>query len=237
MLILLHGFTGDPSAWDDVRLPLRDDVLCPALLGHGASEPEVRTFEEEIDRVARLVEERGFEGAHVAGYSLGARVALGMLVRHPELVSSATLIGVNPGIEIEAERAERVRADEVWARLLEEQGIERFALEWEALPLFATQSPEQKASERARRMKHDPRELARSLRVLGLGAMPNYWGSLAFLGMPIRLMAGGRDTKFASIAERMLPRLSRGSITIVPDAGHNVVLEDPAAVRASLESE
>jgi 2-succinyl-6-hydroxy-2,4-cyclohexadiene-1-carboxylate synthase len=234
-LILLHGFTGDPSSWDRVRALLEHEVLCPTILGHGESarDPEIRSFEAEVDRLVQLVEAAGFTGAHLCGYSLGARVALGMLVRHPRSFARATLIGVNPGIAEEA-RADRARADEAWARMLETEGIERFADAWEAQPLFATQTAEQRAAERVRRTNKDPRELARSLRVLGLAAMPSFWDALQKLPMPVHLIAGERDEKFARIAERMRKRIPQASLTIMRGRGHNVPLEDPAAIAEAI---
>src|SRR5687767_2413269 len=99
-LILLHGFTGDATSWAGVRalLPADREIWCPSLLGHGSEDPSVQTFEGEVDRLARLAADRGFTGAHLCGYSLGARVGLGLAVRHPSLFSRVTLIGVNAGI-------------------------------------------------------------------------------------------------------------------------------------------
>ena len=51
------------------------------------------------------------DAVHLVGYSMGARLALGILAEHPELwedgtIRGATLIGVNPGLEPE-DRAAR----------------------------------------------------------------------------------------------------------------------------------
>jgi pimeloyl-ACP methyl ester carboxylesterase len=90
-LLLLHGFTGAPGAWDAVRAQLpAATVEVPWLIGHGVPEaaPEVCDFEAEVDRLAALLA----EPCVVAGYSLGARLGLGLLVRHPEKVRAAVLI-------------------------------------------------------------------------------------------------------------------------------------------------
>ena len=110
-LVLLHGFTGAPASWDGVRRSLDDaiPVLAPALLGHDgtAGSPAIRSFDDEVDRLAGAVRGAGLEGAHLAGYSLGGRVALGLLVRHPGRFAAATLIGAHPGLQDPADRAER----------------------------------------------------------------------------------------------------------------------------------
>jgi 2-succinyl-6-hydroxy-2,4-cyclohexadiene-1-carboxylate synthase len=174
------------------------------------------------------------------GYSLGARLALGLLVRHPDLFTSATLIGVNPGLVDPDARAARAARDEEWARLLETEGLDSFVAAWEALPLFSTQGrlPE-RVLKRQRRIRegHDPAGLARSLRVVGLGAMPDYGPELDRLELPIRLVVGERDTKFRALAGAMAERLPRSRTIVVPDAGHNVVLEDPIATAALLRED
>jgi 2-succinyl-6-hydroxy-2,4-cyclohexadiene-1-carboxylate synthase len=231
-LVLLHGFTGDATSWDGVRMHLGSrSVLTPALLGHGSSDP-ITTFEAEVDRLAQLVSENGFAGAHLCGYSLGARLALALLVRHPHVFTRATLIGGNPGLE--GDRSERLRTDERWADLLEHEGIARFTAAWESQPLFATQSTAQREAERTRRLRHDPHELARSLRILGLAAMPSYWASLAAIATPVLLMTGALDAKFDALAERMHALLPRSTRIRIAGAGHNVPLERPRAVAEAL---
>ena len=237
-LVLLHGFTGDATSWDEVRSLLDPSrrIFCATLLGHGedARDPSVDTFEAEVDRLARAIEGRGSARVHLCGYSLGARVGLGLLVRHPRLFARATLIGVHPGLERAEERAERERSDRAWIELLEQQG-ERFAGAWEAQALFASQSEEQRRRERARRSKKDPLELARSLRVLGLARMPSFWRALPALQMEVHVIAGAEDRKFSAIAERMHALLPHGELTIVPGCGHNVPLESPATIARALE--
>ena len=99
--MLLHGFLGAPAAWDPVRALLPDDVpvLTPALSGHGGA-PVVSTWDEEVSRLLSEVEAEGFSGAHLAGYSLGGRLALSMAARRPDLFSRLTLLsaGRAPGV-------------------------------------------------------------------------------------------------------------------------------------------
>lgn len=240
-LVCLHGFTGRGESWRGVlsRLPEGADAVCPDLLGHGGAS-SAESFEQEVDRLASELERRSFREGVLAGYSLGARIGLGLLVRHPGLFVRAVLVGSQPGLEDEKERRARLVADEHLARRLEQEGIERFLEDWESLPLFATQielPAEIRAAQRAARLRHDPQELARSLRVLGLGRMPDLWPELPALDLPVRLVAGERDEKFCAIAYRMAEHLPRATVEIVAGAGHNVGLERPDALAAILTEE
>ncbi len=267
--VLLHGFTGAPESWAEVRQRLegRDDtraprppdgaaspdspdrgtgrfrpVLAPAGLGHDgtAGPPGIDRFEDEVDRLAAAIRQDDPRPRHLAGYSLGARVGLGLLVRHPALFRSATLIGANPGLTDPAEREDRAARDERWARLLETDGLDTFVAAWEALPLFATQEAlpgDTLDRQRRIRRSHDPRGLARSLRVAGLARMPDYRSRLGDIDVPVRVIAGARDAKFRALASEMAERLPRAALTLVPDAGHNVVLERPTEIAALLRED
>ena len=240
-LVLLHGFTGAPSSWNDVvaRLEPTPLVLAPALTGHDPDHPDAGedSFDDEVARIASLVVDwSGGEPVHLAGYSLGARLALALLTARPELFASGTLIAPNPGLATAAERDARRAADERWIALLG-RGIEAFVDEWERLPLWATQSrvpAERMDAQRALRLRHDARGLARSLRALGLGVMPDLRPVLARVRATIDLMVGEEDPKFLRLADATAPMLPDARVVVVPEAGHNLPLERPEAVAREL---
>jgi len=235
-LVLLHGFTGSPASFDDLKRQLRAElpgtrVFCPTLLGHdGIVRPEVRRFDQEIDRLAKLIARAVPAGAHLCGYSLGARVALGLMARHAFLFRAATLIGVHPGLVNSGERAKRVGQDERWCQRLMLEGLSGFSRAWGAQAVFASQGrllPGSAARQRLVRSSHSAAGLMQALRVLGLGQMPSYLGLLAAPPFIIRLVAGSLDSKFVSIARALAARSRRAQLNIVEGAGHNIVLEAP----------
>ena len=203
--ILLHGFAGDPQAWNGI---VDGDAI--AMPGHGL--PIRDSWQANLDAIG---------GASLAiGYSFGARVALGLLAEGR--VDRAILIGVNPGISDE-ERPARRAADARWAQLLRERGIEAFVDAWEAQPLFATQArvaPERLLERRRRRLALDPEQLARCLETMGLAEMPDY---RAVVGRAT-LVAGALDAKFIA--------LGGDRVIAIPDSGHDVLLEQPSALAA-----
>ena len=234
-LVLLHGFTGRPASFHDLitRLPTRG-AICLPLVGHGAAADGVRTFDDEVDRLANRI---GEAPAHLAGYSLGARLALGVAIRHPDRVARLTLIGVHPGLASEAEREERRRADARFIELLETCGIAAFVDAWSAQPLFATERrlPEAVRAKRLKeRLAHDPKGLALSLRITGLAEMPDFRGRLGEIGVPVALLAGELDSKFRGLAEELSGLFPNARRVIAPGAGHNVLLERPDWVATEL---
>ena len=93
-LLLLHGFTGTWRAWDLVlpALERRHDVLAPTLAGHAGGPALNGNLSDSVlaDHVEQAMDQAGFETAHIAGNSLGGRIALEAAA--DGLVGSATTL-------------------------------------------------------------------------------------------------------------------------------------------------
>lgn len=241
MWTLLHGFTGSPQSFSRIvrLLDLAHRPLIPALTGHGGNwrGRAADSFEHEVSRL--LASQPDVERPRlICGYSLGARVALGMLSRAPKMFDGAVLIGLHPGLEATTDRDERRALDAGRARLLREEGLAAFTDAWEALPLFASQRdlpPYLLAEQREWRLEHHPEGLARSLEVLGLAEMPNYRAAMVSLDLPITLMTGSLDVKFSKMAKALASQNDRIRAEQVDGVGHNILLEAPSIVAAALK--
>ena len=242
--VLIHGFSGGPASWRRVEALLDVPSYAPPVCGHGGGGPPAvsrgpNSFKAEVDRLGAIIRAEVPAPRLVVGYSLGGRLALGLLVRHPDLFPGAVLIGANPGIGGEDARAARRRDDERWARLIEEEGLTAFDNEWSALPLFASQydlDAERLAEQRRTRLGHDPAGLGAAMRALGLGVMPDYRSALRGVRCRVDLIVGGLDTKFESLARQMAETLPNASVHVVQGAGHNVPLEAPAELARLLNA-
>lgn len=240
MWMLLHGFTGSPRSWDTVvsRASLRPASLRPSLFGHGPQWRRVcvDSFEAEAARLAALA--KSMETPRfLAGYSLGARVALGMLVANPGLFDGAVLVGVHPGLDDGETRADRRALDAERAHVLRTRGLPAFVASWEEEPMFASQrNLPDLVVERQRqiRLGHDAEGLARALEVLGLAEMPSYEQALRTLRVPITLMAGAHDRKFCDLMHHLASGSCHLVTKAVEGAGHNLLLEAPEAVALAM---
>jgi 2-succinyl-5-enolpyruvyl-6-hydroxy-3-cyclohexene-1-carboxylate synthase len=232
-LVLLHGFTGTGEFWLPVaqRLARRRCVI-PDLPGHGDTDAPLPPEEWRLDRAAdalvAMLEALGERRFALAGYSMGARLALAVALRHPDRVAALALVGATPGIADAAEREARAKGDLDLAQSIEREGIVAFSRRWEANPLFATQAamdPALVASMRSQRHAQHPGRLAAALRAFGTGFQPPAHEAMASLRMPVLLMAGSLDAKFAAIARDMASRIPGSAACLVPGAGHAVPLE------------
>ncbi|MHB8877243.1 MAG: 2-succinyl-6-hydroxy-2,4-cyclohexadiene-1-carboxylate synthase [Myxococcaceae bacterium] len=236
-LVLLHGFTGNRSAFDHLRpaWERRLRAIAVDLPGHGSSPLPERSgpagFTQTLEALEALVDRQGTAPVDLAGYSQGARIALAFALRHPGRVRRLVLESGTPGLRHPDERAERRADDERLAGQLEADGVEAFIARWEALPLFAGLStlPAPLAEAlRARRRSASAAGLAGALRCLGLGCQESLWPLLSTLRAPVLLVTGARDGKFTALAREMAAALPR-ALHRELDAHHAPHLEAPDA--------
>ena len=237
-LLLLHGFTGSGASWAPQLETFRHhfDVVAVDLIGHGRSDapagPERYRIESAVADLVALLDTLAIARAAVLGYSMGGRVALHLALAAPERLSALVLESASPGIDDPVERAARVRSDEALAVRIERDGVEAFVDEWERIPLFASQArlpAEVWERQRAQRLATSATGLANSLRGMGAGAMAPVGARLGELAMPVLLVVGELDVKYVALGHDMVAAIPNARLAVVPDAGHTVHLEQPAA--------
>ncbi|KJS55670.1 hypothetical protein VM98_11845 [Streptomyces rubellomurinus subsp. indigoferus] len=96
-LLLAHGAAGSAAGnWGPLLPDLAGHrtVVAPDYPGSGDSpyEPGEPTLDEYADRLVAAADEEGLTDFDVAGYSLGAAVAVRIATRHPERVRSLLLV-------------------------------------------------------------------------------------------------------------------------------------------------
>lgn len=224
-VLLLHGFTGSKRTWDSLKDFLLPDyqVIRLDLPGHGKTNSAATSMEKCAKHIVEFLRYIKVEQAHLIGYSMGGRLALSFANLYPERVRSLTLESSSPGLKTRLEREERIKQDELLAKKLIEEGLEKFVQFWENIPLFETQKglPDH-VQERVRseRLSQQANQLADSLSYMGTGSQASYWGSLDQLRMPVQLIVGGLDEKFVQINQAMAKKIRGVRLEIIEDSGH-----------------
>ncbi len=102
-LIMIMGDTGTMGAWDPALLDALDDNNTLILFdnrGCGLSTDTVEdktTMAQMADDTAGLLKTLGHDRANVLGWSMGARIAQQVVIRHPDMVMHAIFAAPNPG--------------------------------------------------------------------------------------------------------------------------------------------
>ncbi len=240
-LVCLHGFlgTGEDFAGLMPALAERFHLLAPDLPGHGQSQlpAEAFTMAGCASMLVAWLADRVRGPALLYGYSMGGRLALYLAVHYPERFQAVALESASPGLADDCARASRRQRDEALAVRLEAEGTPAFVTDWYAQPLFQSlRSHSGFAALLARRQRQSAAGLAASLRGMGTGSQPSLWSALSSLSLPAAAIVGEHDAKFREIATQMAARRAGLEVRVIPGAGHNVHLEQGAAVAACLQA-
>ena len=138
-VVLLHGYARTLDDWATVADALASThrVIAMDIRGFGKSSKfaDSKRFGLLIaDDVIRLLDHLRITRAHIVGHSMGALIASNVTSRHPERVSTATLIA-GPFYSVSAEAEGMLLAD-----LMSGKGMTRF-LQWAFPVLDSTAAP------------------------------------------------------------------------------------------------
>jgi 2-succinyl-6-hydroxy-2,4-cyclohexadiene-1-carboxylate synthase len=224
-IVLVHGFTQTRNCWGPVAADLEADhtVVRVDAPGHGMS-GEVLA---DLRGGGRMIADQGGRATYV-GYSMGGRYLLHLALANPELVDGLVLLGATAGIDDPAERAARAEGDQATAERIRDMGLLEFLRWWVAAPMFdGVPAERQFLSER---MENTVEGLEHSVLRSGTGSQDPSWGELHRFEMPVLVMAGALDTKYADLGRRMVEAIGdNATLALVPDAGHAAHLERPEA--------
>ena len=224
-VVFLHGFTQTSYSWRPIAGLIASrgfESVIVDLPGHGGSAYVRADLRTGSDLLAPL------GPAVFVGYSLGGRFALHTALAYPSTVRGLVLIGVNPGIDDELERARRRAADDVLAAELEHDGVDVFLERWVRLPLFGGLDLD--PTERESRLTNSPAGLSSSLRLAGTGTQLSLWPRLVELNMPVIAVAGEADHKFVAIARQIADLVPDAEAVEVIRAAHAAHLQQPEVI-------
>jgi len=246
-LLLLHGFGNDAHVWDDFAPAVAPYYRTLALdqRGHGdsAHDPELRYDHDSMARDAiAALDALGIERVVLVGHSMGGRVSMRFARRHPERL--AGLVIVDAGPELDARGVLRIRLDA-------EANIDpSFGSVEEYERVLARAYPLARPEVVARLARHGLRPRADGRLVPKTDpAFAKNWGKVppeeaarrsaeetailweALRGTPcptLVVRGAASDVLSPETADRMADEaLPRGSLAVVPCAGHSVMLDNP----------
>ena len=224
-IVLVHGFAQTRMCWGPIADDLRRDhtVVRVDAPGHGRSAEVLAGLRGG----GRMIADQGGEAVYL-GYSMGGRYLLHLALGSPELVRGLVLVGATAGIDDPTERAVRAGADQATAQRLRDLGLLEFLRHWVAQPMFAGVPAEHQFL--LERMENTVDGLENSLLQAGTGNQDPTWDKLHRLDMPVLVVAGEHDDKYAALGQRMVESIGpNATLALVPGTGHAAHLEAPEA--------
>jgi pimeloyl-ACP methyl ester carboxylesterase len=238
-VVLLHGVTGHARTWDaeSAALAPRHRVLALDQRGHGDSDPPPDTdytIPALVGDLAAFVDTLGLSRVALVALSMGGRVAIQYAASHPARVRRLVVVDIGPDIApdgrarvggLMAAAPEHFETlDDVFA--YQRAGNARYT---DALLRARVQHGMRPLPGGGFTWKYDRglRELVRS----GRWSDPtDLWPAWRALACPTLLVRGAEsDILTADTAGKMVEAQPNARLVEIPDAGHTVPGDQPAA--------
>jgi pyruvate dehydrogenase E2 component (dihydrolipoamide acetyltransferase) len=226
-LLLIHGFGGDLDNWLFNIDALAGDrpLYALDLPGHGQSVKTARpaALALMVDTVVAFLDHIGAAKAHLAGHSMGGLIAGSVAIGHPDRVASVTLIcPAGLGEPINAAYVDgfvkatgRRDLKPVLGYLFHDQSLVSRAMVEDLLKYKRLDGVQEFLAELAGNLFQGGRQAV--LIAKGLGAS----------GVPVQVIWGEGDAIIPATQASALPG---ARVTLIPDAGHMVQMEQSAEV-------
>ncbi|MGZ5095581.1 MAG: alpha/beta fold hydrolase [Burkholderiales bacterium] len=231
---LVHGVGGVMQNWDGVVERLRDrfELLRYDLRGHGESEKckGAYTLSDFVDDHVALLDQLGWQSAHVVGFSLGGIIAQSIAIEHAARVHKLVLVSAIAGRSEEERRKAKERAGAL------AQGGATTHLDWAVDRWFTREfqlaHPEIVEERKRQARTQDPACYAAAFHVL---ANYDLADELHRIRRETLVMTGELDSgSTPRMARLMAERITGAELGLLPNLKHSVLLEAPELVASNI---
>jgi 2-succinyl-6-hydroxy-2,4-cyclohexadiene-1-carboxylate synthase len=242
-LVGVHGFMGQGRDWAEFAQAFLAAapgwrLIFPDLPGHGDSRP---IAEPTLARMGRAIldwmEVEDLQPQVLAGYSLGFRVVLPLVLEQPPLCRALLAVSGTAGLRGQTERAERWQRDQEMAARLSgcatEEERDEFFRAWWSQPVFGSRGANLWQRLIAERRGRDLGYWAEVLLASSPANSPEHWAELASCKTPAALACGLEDVKYGHLAAEMAQALPNGKVLRMADAAHDLLHDAPKALAQS----
>ncbi|GBD25248.1 3-oxoadipate enol-lactonase 2 [bacterium HR30] len=227
-LVLLHGLGGNCHVWDEFvpAFSRHHRIVRPDLRGFGESDrpPGPYTLADYTRDLATLLEHLALTEVHLLGISMGGVIAQRFVLDYPERVRSVILVSTSSEVGPRAQAAWLRLADFVESRGFSESAVDATR---SVSPAFAARYPERVRALSEATRQCDPRAYAAAARSV---AAYHFTVELSRVQQPVLIFQGLDDQLTPPGGSvKMARALPRARLLLVPEAGHNLPMEQPQA--------
>jgi pimeloyl-ACP methyl ester carboxylesterase len=243
-VVFVHEFAGDYRSWEpQVRyLSRRYRAIAYNARGWPPSEvpQEVSRYSQAraVDDIRAVLDGLKIDKAHIVGLSMGGMATLHFALTYPERARSVLVAGAGYGSEA-GEREKFRKEAEVIAAKLEADGMAAFAAAYAYGPTrvqFQNKDPRGFAEFKAMLAEHSAKGSANTQ--LGVQkTRPSVFdveAKLAACRVPMLVVTGDEDWPCLVPGVFIKRTCPTAGLLVVPNTGHTVNIEEPAAFNAAL---
>ncbi|WP_054956874.1 alpha/beta fold hydrolase [Paenibacillus dakarensis] len=234
-VILLHGYCGSSSYWEQVLHHLNGyRVIVPDLRGHGRSDAPMGpyTIEQMADDVMMLMDELKIEKATMLGHSLGGYITLSFVQRYSSRVNAFGLIHSTGYPDSDEAKEKRVKAVSV----IQGEGITSF-VDGLIPGLFAPETEKLKPEciQKAKEIGYSTPPQGAIGAALAMRERIDRRDVISSTTLPVLLVAGEKD---GLMPQERVFTTDHSNVTqvVINGAGHMSMMERPEELGEAIHS-
>jgi len=245
-IVFAHEFAADHREWEgQVRYFARQyRCITFAARGYPPSDVPLDTrlyeYDHQVEAIVAVMRHLAIAKAHVVGLSMGAYSAVHFGLRHPDLASALVVAGCGSGSPLSARERFRIESEAQAARF-DAEGMERVA------PDMAVGATRIQLHNKDRRgwdeflrhlQQHSATGSALTMRNFQARrpSLQDFEPDLAKMEVPTLLICGDEDEPCLETNLFLKRTIPRCGLFVVPNTGHAVNLEEPAAFNEAMAS-
>jgi pimeloyl-ACP methyl ester carboxylesterase len=243
-VVFVHEFAGDYRSWESQLRHFARGYRCIAFNARGYPPSEVPADGEHYsqdrarDDIRAVLDALRIDQAHIVGLSMGGFAALHFGFTYPQRARSLVVAGCGYGAEPN-QRQQFAEEAEAAARKFEETSMEKAA---EAYALGSTRVQFQNKDPRGWKefvdqlAEHSSEGSARTLRGVQKRrpSLFDLVDRMKTITVPTLVMTGDEDWPCLEPALLMKRTIPTAGLVVMPNAGHTINLEEPAAFNQHL---
>jgi pimeloyl-ACP methyl ester carboxylesterase len=244
-IVFVHEFAGDVRAWEPQVRHFTRRYRCIAYNARGyppsdvPDAPEQYSQERARDDIRAVLDALGIAAAHVVGLSMGGFAALHFGFTYPERARSLVVAGAGYGAAPDT-RARFAAEAEATARRFEELGMAAAGAAYALGPArvqFQNKDPRGWREFADQLAEHSQRGAALTMRGVQQRrpSLYDFTDAMAALKVPTLIMTGDEDWPCLEPALLMKRAIASAALVVMPNSGHAINLEEPAAFNAHLD--
>lgn len=231
-LLMLHGFMGSGRSFKHLINPLKSfcNPITIDLAGHGQTVTptvnELFSTDRQVTQIKSVINRLSFENLFIYGYSMGGRLTFQLICDIDIHIKGAVIESSHCGIADQNDRRKRVLTDQKRASSIQND-FNQFLNDWKKLTIFSGDDSSINDEYHQIMKNQNPDLMALSLKEFGAGVMPNVCEKLQNLPLPLYLVAGKDDIKYAELTPEISTLCNGCNYSVVEGAGHRVHVDRP----------
>lgn len=231
-VVLLHAFTLDCRMWEADAKELSKNYYVIALdaKGHGKSDAPLSgyTRDERVADLIKFFDCLNLKHVHLVGLSYGGTTALGVVLKHQELVRSLTLIGTSAAGYKLGTRISKID------KIAREKGIDAAKERWIKTSLLWYRENQQEIKDFVKSMMQEHSGAIWNDPMRGHYPQLNDIEKVGSIAIPTKILVGDSDKMFLPLSEKLHDLIPNSELSVIENCGHLVNLELPQIFQSEL---